>query len=378
MISLIYIVNARIPTEKAHGVQIMKSCEAFAKEGIDLELWIPDRETPIAQDIFDFYGAQRLFVIKKIKSFDAFRFEKYLGSLSFWLQSVCFLIKLASTRLPPDTFIYTRNADIAWLFSRKGNRVIYEAHQWPVSKVWLHKRLLKGVSRIICNSHGTEAEFNKHGFTKTLVSPNGVDLAIFSVQKNMHEMRKRLKLPVDKKIIMYTGHLYAWKGVDVIMRIAKAFVSDSRMLFVLVGGTKKDIQKYQAIIEEGHLSNVVLCGHKTQSEIPDYLASADVLLLPNIPISQESERYTSPIKMFEYMASRKPIVASDMPSIREVLNPENAVLAAPDDEDSFVQRISKLIEDETFAKSITEQAFSDVQNYTWEKRAKKILHFLDK
>lgn len=375
---LIYIVNARIPTEKAHGVQIMKSCEAFAREGVDLELWVPDRETPIAQDIFDFYGVERIFVIKRIKSFDAFRFEKYLGSLSFWLQSVCFLIKLASTRLPPDTFVYTRNADIAWLFSRKGNRVAYEAHQWPLSKVWLHKRMLKGVPYIICNSHGTEVEFKRHGFTKTFVSPNGVDLSIFSVQKNKQETRKQLQLPIDKKIVMYTGHLYAWKGVDVIMRIAKAIASDSRMLFVFVGGTKKDIQKYQAIIKEEHLANVVLCGHKTQSEIPDYLSSADVLLLPNIPISEESERYTSPIKMFEYMASRKPIIASDMPSIREVLNPENAVLASPDNVDSFIEGIRKVMEDVTLAESITGQAFSDVQNYTWEKRAKKILHFLDK
>lgn len=375
---LIYITNARIPTEKAHGIQIMKSCEAFAREGVDVDLWVSDRETSITQDIFDFYGVERIFAIKKIRSFDAFRFERYLGSLSFWLQSILFLTKLASIRLAPDVFVYTRNADIAWLFGRKGNRVAYEAHQWPIRKVWLHRRLLKSVSRIICNSYGTEAEFKKHGFENTLVASNGVDLYAFSTQKDLREVRGRLHLPFDKKIVMYTGHLYAWKGVDVIIRIAQALISDSRILFVLVGGTKKDIQKYQVIIEKAHLSNVVLCGHKTQSEIPDYLSSADVLLLPNIPISEESERYTSPIKMFEYMASQKPIVASDMPSIREILNPENAVLATAGDADSFAQSIIKVLEDTTLAESITKQAFSDVQNYTWEKRAQKIFHFLNK
>lgn len=375
---LIYIVNARIPTEKAHGVQIMKSCEAFAREGVNLELWIPDRETNITENTFDFYGVERNFAIKKIKSFDAFRFEKYLGSLSFWLQSILFLIKLTPLRLGSDALVYTRNVDVAWLFAGRGVRVAYEAHQWPVSKAGLYQWLLRDVRYIICNSGGTESEFIKHGFTNTLVSPNGVDLTAFSAQKDMSAVRKRLHLPLEKKIVMYTGHLYKWKGVDVIMDIAKAFAGDSRVLFALVGGTEKDIKKYQTIIKKEDLSNVLLIGYKKQGEIPDYLSSADVLLLPNIPISEESERYTSPIKLFEYMASRKPIIASDMPSIREILNPGNSVLAVPGKASSFAQGIAKVIGNKEIAESIITRAFSDVQNYTWEKRAQKILYFLNK
>lgn len=375
---LIYIVNARIPTEKAHGVQIIKSCEAFAREGINLELWIPDRETHITEDPFVFYGVERNFAIKKIKSFDAFRFEKYLGSLSFWIQSILFLIKLTPSRLGSDALVYTRNVDVAWLFAGRGVRVAYEAHQWPVSKAGLYQWLLRDVRYIICNSRGTEAEFKKHGFTNTLVSPNGVDLTAFSAQKDMSDVRKRLHMPLGKKIVMYTGHLYKWKGVDVIMDIAKAFAGDSRVLFALVGGTEKDIKKYQTIIKKENLSNVLLIGYKKQCEIPDYLSLSDVLLLPNIPISEESERYTSPIKLFEYMASRKPIIASDMPSIREILNPGNAVLAMPGEASSFVQGIAKVIDNKELAESITTRAFSDVQNYTWEKRAQKILYFLNK
>ena len=82
--------------------------------------------------------------------------------------------------------------------------------------------------------------------------------------------------------------------------------------------------------------------------------------------------------MFEYMASKKPIVASDIQSIREILNPKNSILAKADDTDSFVQGIKKAIEDTALVESITQKAFSDVQNYTWEKRAQKILHFLNK
>ena len=89
---LVYITNARIPTEKAHGVQIMKACEAFADAGAEVRLLVSDRTTPIAKDPFDFYGVRRNFTITRIKSFDAFRFESYLGRLSFWLNSISFLI----------------------------------------------------------------------------------------------------------------------------------------------------------------------------------------------------------------------------------------------------------------------------------------------
>lgn len=375
---LVYIVNARIPTEKAHGIQIMKSCEAFARAGVTLELWVPDRGNPITEEPFGYYGVDRNFVIKKIKSFDAFRFEKYFGLLSFWLQSISFLIKLASARLEPGGLVYTRNADIASLFAWRGAHVVYEAHQWPTSKIWLYRRLLKEVQYIICNSHGTEAEFKKHGFINTLVVPNGVDLSVFARQENIQAVREKLHLPFDKKIVMYTGHLYAWKGVDVIIDIARALIADTRMLFVLVGGTKKDVEKYKEIIEKNNLSNILLCGHKAQSEIPDYLSSSDVLLLPNIPISEESERYTSPIKMFEYMASKKPIVASNMPSIREILNKENSILSTAGDANSFVQGIIRAAEDTALIEAITQKAFSDVQNYTWDKRAQLILNFLSK
>ena len=82
--------------------------------------------------------------------------------------------------------------------------------------------------------------------------------------------------------------------------------------------------------------------------------------------------------MFEYMASKKPIIASNMPSIREILSSENAVLAVPGEASSFVQGITSVINNTELADAITTRAFSDVQNYTWEKRAQKILYFLNK
>ncbi|MEK7519653.1 MAG: glycosyltransferase family 4 protein [Patescibacteria group bacterium] len=373
---IFYITNARIPTEKAHGVQIMKACEAFADTGCRVELVVPERATNIPGNPFDFYGVRRNFTITKVPCFDAFRFERFFGRFSFWLQSVSFLMHLRNVRPPLDALVYTRTAEVAQLFSKKGYRVAFEAHAWPESKQGFYQRLLRNINYIVCNSQGTETEFRKRGFQNTLVAPNGVDLSLFQASKDTATLKQQLGFPHDKKIVMYTGHLYAWKGADVILELTRHMSASPDVFFVLVGGTKSDVKKYSNSITKDRLENVVLCGHREQREIPNYLACADALLLPNIPVSTESERYTSPIKMFEYMASGKPIIASDLPSIREVLNEGNAILARAGDVSGFATGIKKALTDDVLVARITAQARADVQNYTWEKRAHKILSVL--
>jgi len=255
----------------------------------------------------------------------------------------------------------------------KGFQTAYEAHLWPESKQGLHTRLLRGTAFIICNSGGTESEYVKAGFSNTLAVPNGVDLGMFGGAKNNPGLRSKLGLPEDKKIVMYTGHLYAWKGVDVVIEAARNMRDDSEYVFVFVGGTEKDIVKYRKIIEDEGLSNVRFLGHKEQKALPEFLAAADMLLLPNVPISEESERYTSPIKMFEYMASARPIIASDMPSIREVLNDESAVLIEPGNANALADALQSLARDPARAERLAERACADVQNFTWQKRTERIL-----
>ena len=61
---IIYLANVRLPTEKAHGIQIVKMCEAFAGLGLEVELVVPNRLNSIQDDIFDYYGVKKNFVLK--------------------------------------------------------------------------------------------------------------------------------------------------------------------------------------------------------------------------------------------------------------------------------------------------------------------------
>lgn len=373
---LFYIANSRIPTEKAHGYQIAKMCEEFADAGLEVELLVPTRKNSIEKNLFEFYNLKNNFKVKLISVPDFFKHEKYLGGLAFYLQSLAFFIKLLLEKFDKETVIFTRNPEIIWQFSIRGEKTIFEAHGWPENNQSLFKFFLRGADKIVCNSHGTEKEFKKSGLQPTLVAPNGVDLKKFLIPGERGEFRRELGLPNNKKIILYLGHFYNWKGVDTAIATAYLMKEKQNIAFVFVGGSDKDVTKYKKLAAEKAMNNVLFCGFQEKKIIPKYLKCADVLLLPNSACSNESVHYTSPIKMFEYMASGQPIVASELPSIREILNENNCLFFEPDNAADLAKKIKQALNDPVLAEKLSTQARQDVEQYDWDKRARKIIDFI--
>ena len=145
--------------------------------------------------------------------------------------------------------------------------------------------------------------------------------------------------------------------------------------FVFVGGMKNDLIRFSLLIRQKQLNNVLLVGQRPHAEIPYYLKAADVLVLPNSATEKISSHYTSPMKLFEYMASGTPIVASDLPSIREVLNWQNATLVRPDDPKDLARGIEAVLKNKKWADKIAKKAKIDSVGYDWSKRVKDIKIF---
>jgi len=371
---LIYIANTKIPTTKAYGYQICKMCEALANTGLEVELWMPARKNLILADPFSFYGLKEIFKIKTINSFDFLSLFKYLGKISYWLHSLSYFLKLATEKIDKSIIIYTRYPEIAWLSNLKGIKTVFEAHTWPESKIFLYKFLLRKVDKIVVLTQYMKEAFAKHNFSqaKILVSPDAVDLAEFDINISQDEARKKLGLPQDRQIVLYTGHLYKWKGVDTLIEASRLL--DKNILIYIVGGIRQDVEAYQA--KYADYANVKFAGHKPHQEIPFWLKAADILVLPNSGQEKISFLYTSPLKMFEYMASKRPMVASDLPSLREILNEQNCVFAQPDNKTSLAESIEKALADPELSGKITANAYRDVQKYSWQKRAEKIFEFI--
>lgn len=372
-----YITNVRMPTEKAHGIQIARMCEAFGTAGVDLELVVPKRANTDPKSAYSFYGIKENFKIKPLWCID---FVSEIPWLGYWLQLVTFTLSVFFRYLfasRTSAHLYTREFMTAVLLRWMGYDVVYESHRILLKKKLFFK-LLRPIRRIVTNSGGVANEFKKNGFAHVLPLSNGIDLAEFALKQSKAELRSELGWDQNAQIALYTGYLYKWKGIDTLMEAGDLISKDPSVDFKLyiLGGSDEDILVYKKVAEEKRITKMEFLGHKDRKLMPKYMKAADVLLLPNSAVSEESVKYTSPIKLFEYMASRVPIVASDMPSIREVLSEDNSKLVKPDDAPALVAGIKEVLSNQQKYMVCTEKAYHDVTGRTWDGRAQKILAFI--
>ncbi len=380
---LLYIANARIPTEKAHGLQITKMCEAFAKLEGNIDLVVPYRiQTKIlkGKNAFGYYGVERIFNIKKLPVPDLIYLTGFLpGKISialFHIHGVIFsFFVLFYSLIKNPNIIFTRDSKVAFLLSFF-KPVVYESHTHPSSNIdrFFERSAFKRCKFLITITRNLKDIYARRGFGKKKIHVlhDGVDIDQFDVDISKEEARKKLNLDAKEKLISYIGHLYPWKGVYTLVDASK-FLNAK---VILVGGLEKDVKKIREYISKKNMNNVVVIGHVGPNEVPIYLKAADVLVLPNSAKDVISMYYTSPLKLFEYMASKRPIVASNLPSIREILNEDNAVLVEPDDPEALAQGIDRVLKDQRLASKVGQKAHEDVMDYTWEKRAERILQEL--
>ena len=118
-----------------------------------------------------------------------------------------------------------------------------------------------------------------------------------------------------------------------------------------------------------------LIGHVSQSDVAQFMRASDVLVM-NYPNTDYYANFMSPMKMFEYMAARQPIVTSDLPSIREILDDTTALFVRPDDEASLEEVILRLLNDENLCLRLASKAYERVTTFTWQKRAGRIIEFI--
>ncbi|MDP3729380.1 MAG: glycosyltransferase family 4 protein [bacterium] len=374
---ILYITNIRLPTEKAHGIQIVYMCKAFAEQGNAVTLVVPNRKNTITHDAFYYYGIQNnIFSLIKIPVFDFLVFARVLGKIALWLEQVSFSISVILFLIKNKNsfdYFYTRDSFLLWTLNIFKKKIIYEAHNFPN-----HPRVYawqwKLASKIVVLTSYLKDEFKQYGIPeeKIVIAPDGVDAERFSISLSEKEARKQLSLPEDVPIILYTGHLYEWKGAHVLADALEYVKKPYCMIFV--GGTEEDFNLF--IKNYAKYSHIQFIGHQFYITIPLWLRAATIVVLPNTDTTSISKYYTSPLKLFEYMAAQKPIVASDIPSLREVLNDKNALLVAPNDSQALARGITLLLEDEQKRNAFALQAYTDVQQYTWHKRAERILHSL--
>jgi len=196
---IIYIANARIPTEKAHGIQIMKMCEAFAElkvedEKLKVELVVPRRLNNIKENPFVYCGVEENFKIIKLPTLDLVEF----GKIGFLIQSFsfCFIFFFLFSFFKKFDFIYSRDEFSLYFFSFFKKNLFWEAH--TKRENFIVKRVFKKVNGIISITQGLKDFYVKNfrvNSNKILVVSDGVDIEKFKVESGKLKVRDRLGLP---------------------------------------------------------------------------------------------------------------------------------------------------------------------------------------
>ena len=381
--TLLYFADIRFPLERANGIQTMETCYALTGRGHVVHLVVkPDTQSP-ARDPFAFYGLPpvKSLVIERANAPAGAGILARVGYMSF-----AFGRAFGKGRAHA---IMTRDLGVAAALLRipAGMRppLVYESHGYapdvsaalpdliataqPPSAAKL-RRLAQREEQVWRTAEGYVTI--TQGLADDLTRRFGARPHLAVVPDGMRlPAQTPGPLPSDPTV-GYAGHLYAWKGVDVLLR-ALALVPAARGL--VVGGHEKepDIERVKSLAQSlGIADRVTFTGLVEPAKVAEHLARAAVLVLPN-PASAISTHFTSPLKLFEYMAAGRAIVASDLPSIREVLRDnEQALLVAPGDADALAASIRRLLDDRVLAERLARAAFAEAPKYTWARRAEKL------
>jgi len=255
-----YLINSRIPTEKAEGLEAMKLCEALSTK-VELVLIAPKRINKIKENPFLFYDIDKSFGIIKLPIIDLVAFGRVgflITSLVYAIISCLYLLVRSDKR---DAFFSHDKFSLFFLsFLRKN--IFYDIHDFPENKELFYKYFLKKIRGIITTNHWKKERLIKQfGLLpeKILVQPNGVDIKSFNINIDKEEARKKIGLPLNKTLLGYVGMLKTMgmeKGVGIALETLRYLEKDINL--ILVGGNGEDMRYYKNIAKKHNVQNRVV------------------------------------------------------------------------------------------------------------------------
>lgn len=378
--SIAYVtLNGQIPSRTANSVGVMKMCGQFSSQGLQTTLLIPGgqatalKNLECSSDVFDFYSVEHKF---KFKYLPNPLFKK--SSSLVTLYSLFMVLYVCAKRI---NLITTRNIEVAFWAALLRKPVIFESHNY--AKMAQHRLLpywIKFVNNskykasMVVTTEAGKKSYIASGIDEQniLVQPNGVDVGRFAELAEKTQLRKKLGITTNRKVVGFCGSLYKGRGIEEIMWCAEHL---TELLFLIVGGSPEEVKYYQSLAENKKITNIQFFGHVQQDKVPLFLMASDILLMPYT--TKTAHAYMSPMKMFDYLATGCPIIATDFPILHEILkDKQNAIFVAPDSGQAMAEGIKWVLNNLELAKKMGFQAKKDAASFSWGNRSKNILNWL--
>ena len=369
---ILYLSQSYVPSRRADSVQVVRMCAAFARLGHELELvtkLCPSHQEPAVEDDHGFYGVARSFPITKLP-----RPAIKGGGLRFATAVAAHVRRRRDVDL-----VFGRDLFGTWLAARAGLPVRYEAHGVPPGSLnrWLFRAVCRAPSfqGLVVITQGLLDDLRRERlFTgdRFVVAPDGADPL---PEPGPGELPPPIALRTERFNVGYVGHLYPGRGLSLIAELARRVPECD---FHVVGGHD------DAVADRRHRhasANLRFHGFLPPAELTRLYPHLDALLMPHQrKVGAQSgrsdiSRWMSPMKLFEYMAAGKPILSSDLPVLREVLEHDrNALLLPPDGAGEWERALRRLLADPGLATRLGRAAADDLErHYTWSARARRVL-----
>jgi glycosyltransferase involved in cell wall biosynthesis len=257
-------------------------------------------------------------------------------------------------------------------YNGRGDFMVSDPRFLAAQRRLCERAALRAAARVIVVSEIERRRLASEGIEldRIVVCPNGVDPARFSTGGG-DRVRRTLKLDPSDRVIGFVGTFGPWHGARV---LAEAFSlvareePDARLLLVGDGLERPAVERI--LTDRGVGGQTILAGKIPSADIPAYLDACDILASPHVPLPGGEEFFGSPTKLYEYMAAAKPIVASRLGQIGDVLEDgKTALLVTPGDVTELAAAILRLLADETLCDRIAQAARQlAAAKHTWDRR----------
>lgn len=375
-----YVTQTRFPTEKAHGHQIAQVCAAMAALGHEVSLVASDIPTAVTQDPHAYYAVQPSFAVRRIHQFNALYSPLIPGMLAFAVGMMSYRRSLARdiAAHPLPALFYARSVAVLPPLLATSVPVVLELHTLPQWGRGRFVRLCNRCRRVVCLTTPMRDELVRWGVhaEKILVEGDGVALERFRHPPFMG------RPATSRPILGYVGSLVTHdsleKGVAQIIDAAVALKQRGHAVFTwIVGGPSvwQDTYKTRAAAAGLTDEDIRFDIPVPASQVAGVVTAMDVCAYP-APASRHPFflRDTSPLKLLEYFAAKKPVVCADIPPIHDLCDERSVWFCAAGDGGAMADAVERVLHDDTAQR--VQHAAEIAEERSWDKRMERILTFL--
>lgn len=369
-----YVHDQILPTDDTGVEQLINTIAGFVRHGVDGTLFIPRPLggcSPDVEQLRQFYDVDDLFTLRFCRSlYPSWRVsEKAAHALRAALDP----------QLQRHDLVYTRNIPFFLTAVAAGLPVIYETYRpWPtqyklLAPLFRTAMRAKSFLGAVLHSAYCRDEYLRAGIDgeRLVAVHNGYDPQRFSPPLAVDEARLKIDLHDDRIAVGYAGRLLSGKGMTIVLEMARRRPD---VLFLLIGSSGPD--KVEA--EAREIENVRVFPWQSYRDLPRYLFAADILLIPPTLLALRKARNTVlPMKLFQYLAAGRAILAPRAPDTAELLTDcYNALLVDPDDLGSACAGLDALVESVGLRDQLRNGALATARGLTWDARSAMILSFI--